>query len=216
MKILIVTILVLALGAGIFFLMQQESEPKRTTPIKIVAFGDSLTAGYGVAEEENYPSQLKKALSEYQIDMINLGVSGDTTESAKERLQQVIDAEPDIVLLGIGGNDALRLLPIAQAKANIESMVQRLKSQANPPRIILLEMQTGIHGGLPYKREFDAIYQDIAEAHNIPLVPFIVAKIYLDQAYMLSDRIHMNREGYAYIVREYLKSAVEKEIRRLQ
>lgn len=217
MKILIATIVILALsGTAYYFMTQRETETVRTTPIKIVAFGDSLTAGYGVSETENYPNLLKTALSAYPIEMINLGVNGDTTGDAKARVQQVIDEKPDLVILGIGGNDALRLLPVGEVKANMESIIEALRAQPAPPRILLLEMKAAVHGGLDYKKEFDAVYEDVAEKYDLPLVPFVITKIYLDQKYVLSDRIHMNGAGYAYVVKEYLKEAVEDEIRKLK
>ena len=213
---LILSLLLVVTAGAYLFMVNKEQSQLGGRPLRIVAFGDSLTAGYGVSEEENYPSQLVRSLSKYQIEMINLGVNGDTSLDAKNRLQDVINEKPDIVLLGIGGNDALRLLPPAEAKENIGSIIQTLRSQPNPPRIILLEMKAGLHGGLDYKREFDAIYEELAEQYDLPLVPFVITNIYLDQKYVLSDRIHMNSEGYGYVVREYLKDAVEKEIKRMQ
>jgi acyl-CoA thioesterase-1 len=209
----VVLLIALGIGGALYFMNRSHSVPVQSRPIKIVAFGDSLTAGYGVPEEDNYPNQLRKALSGYTIEMVNLGVSGDTTEDAKERIQQVIVERPDIVLVGIGGNDALRLAPVEQVQANIESIIQSLQAQPHPPRIILLQMQAAINGGLTYKNNFDALYEKIADKYKIPLVPFIVTKIYFNQAYMLPDRIHMNKEGYAYIVKEYVQEAVEKEIK---
>jgi acyl-CoA thioesterase-1 len=214
-----IILLLLLIGGGAYYVYmittKRTATASRATPVKIVAFGDSLTAGYGVPEEDSYPSQLARALSQYPITMVNLGVSGDTTQDALARVEQVIDEKPDIVLLGIGGNDALRTLPVDQAKANIESILQTLRSQPNAPRIVLLEMQASINGGLAYKRDFDAIYEEVAEKYRLTLVPFIVTSIYLDAHYMLPDRIHMNKEGYAYVIENYLKKAVMDEIHKL-
>lgn len=217
MKIFFSLIVMLLLSGTAYYVVERNDEKEtRTAPIRIVALGDSLTAGYGVSEEENYPNQLKLALSKYPIEIKNLGVNGDTTAGAKERLDRVMEEKPDIVILGIGGNDALRLVPIADIQANIESIVETLRSQPNPPRIVLLQMQTAIQGGMDYKREFDKMYEKIADRYDLPLVPFILTKIYLDPKYVLSDRIHMNAAGYAYVVNEYLKETVEQEIRKLK
>lgn len=217
MKIFFSLLAILLLSGTAYYVMNRNDEKEtRTAPIRIVALGDSLTTGYGVSEEENYPNQLKLALSKYPIEITNLGVNGDTTAGAKERLDRVMEEKPDIVILGIGGNDALRLVPIADIQANIESIVETLRSQPNPPRIVLLQMQTAIQGGMDYKREFDKMYEKIADRYDLPLVPFIITKIYLDPKYVLSDRIHMNAAGYAYVVNEYLKDTVEQEIRKLK
>lgn len=215
-QIIIVLFVILAVFGAAFYFMKTGQESTRTEPVKIVAFGDSLTAGYDVPTGDNYPSQLRGALARYKIEMVNMGQSGDTTDDAKSRVEQVIDEKPDIVILGIGGNDALRGLPAGTAKKNIEDIIDTLEHSEKPPRIILLNMQAPLTYGLDYKGHFDAIYREVADEYRIPLVPFIITKIYLDTKYVLPDRIHMNREGYAYVVKHYLASAVEGEIKKLK
>lgn len=218
--ILIIAGAILIGGAVFYFLLKEDtarSERMTAQPVKIVAFGDSLTAGYGVDARENYPYLLESSLIDsYNVTVINQGVHGDTTADARLRADTILNDQPDIVILGIGGNDALRLLPADKARENIGTIIEILQGAQKPPRILLLQMQAGIHGGFEYKKQFDRIYPELAEKYGVPLVPFIVTKIYLDEAYMLPDRIHMNKEGYAYIVREHLRDAVEKEIRKLQ
>lgn len=218
----VVTLLAIALIGGSLFYFMSEDTARRTIrdtsePVKIVAFGDSLTEGYGVEQSESYPYLLSRALSyDHKVTMVNQGVSGDTTADARFRIEEVIDQKPDVVIIGLGGNDALRLLPVEKAKENIKSIIEILQGMEKPPRILLLQMQAGTNGGFEYKKQFDQMYPDLAKAYNIPLVPFIITKIYLDPAYMLPDRIHMNAAGYKYIVDEYLKEAVEKEIQKIR
>lgn len=217
-KLIISIVVIFVLAGATYYVMtnHKDTAPVVTGPIKVIAFGDSLTAGFGVTKDENYPNQLKAALPQYDIQMVNLGVSGDTTADAKTRVQEVIDEKPDIVLLGFGGNDALRVVPVDEVRANLESVIETLKNSDTHPRIVLLQMQAFLNGGLGYKRDFDSLYEQLAQKYKLTLVPFIITKIYLDQKYVLPDRIHMNKEGYAYVVNNYLKEAVQDEIKQLK
>lgn len=178
--------------------------------LQIIAFGDSLTAGYGLPLAESYPSQLEVVLQRegYSVTVINSGVSGETTAGSKSRAQFIRDQQPDIVLLGIGGNDALRALPVADAKANIRDVLTTLTAGENPPMVLLLEIQAPLNAGFAYKASFDRMYEDVADEFDIPLTPFVVRELILDQAYVQSDGIHYNQAGYARIVEEYLAPAL--------
>lgn len=208
------------IGGGFLYIMSKESAnrtSRESDPVRIVAFGDSLTEGYGVGINETYPYFLERALSaKHSVTVINQGISGDTTYDATQRVSSVLDEKPDIVLLGIGGNDALRVMSAKNAKDNIETIIKALQAAQKPPRIVLLQMQAGVNGGFDYKKQFDMIYPELADAYHIPLVPFVVTSVYLDPAYMLPDRVHMNAAGYKYVVDHYLKDAVEKEIQQLK
>lgn len=217
------TLILLAVGlvgGSLFYFMSAEDATRTSRlaePVKIVAFGDSLTAGYGVDPSENYPALLQRALAyKYNVAVLNQGTSGSTSYDATSRITATLEEKPDIVLLGIGGNDALRLIPPEKVKENIELIIKILQGAEKPPRILLLQMQAGIHGGFDYKKKFDTIYPELAQKYGLPLVPFVVTKIYLDEAYMQPDRIHMNAAGYKYIVDEYVKGAVEKELQTIR
>lgn len=227
-SIIIITILITAIGAG-FFLMRQKGESSVIKPgadvtvgegeesspeTLIIAFGDSLTAGYRLPLSESYPAQLEaKLVSEgFSVRVINAGVSGETTQGNRERAEFIRGQNPNIVILGIGGNDALRALPLSETKKNIQATIEALLSGMEPPKIILLKMQAPLNSGIAYKKEFDAIYEDIAEAYDIPLVPFLVLEVFLNSKYMLDDGIHPNKDGYNVLVEKYIWKEVAKLI----
>lgn len=218
---------VVLVGAGYLFFVRDDNQAalntinERTTAaggVTIIAFGDSLTAGYGLPTNESYPAQLDAALKEQgkQATVINAGVSGETTRGNLERAEFIRSQNPDIVLLGIGGNDALRALPVADTKANIIRTIETLKSGENPPVVILLKMQSPLNAGLSYKREFDAMYEEIAEMQEIILVPFLTAEIFLKQENKLSDGIHLNKVGYGKVVQDYLLESVIEVIEKIE
>lgn len=197
-----------------YFFITQKSEPKINTPESlpprvekdfiIVAFGDSLTAGYGVDLKDSYPSILESKLKEKKssLSVINMGVSGETTSGGVDRVSFVIEQNPSLVLLGLGANDMLRASPPSLAKANLEIIIKALQT-ANIP-VVLLGMQSAASNSQSYKKEFDAIYPDLAKQYKIPLVPFFLEGVALRPSLNTEDRIHPNRLGYEKIVTENL------------
>lgn len=185
--------------------------------VKIIALGDSLTAGYGLPISESYPAQLESALIEQglKVKVINSGVSGETTRGNLERAAFIRNQAPDIVLLGIGGNDALRLLPLTETKDNLRKTVEILRSGPNPPVVILLQMQAPLNVGLSYKQSFDAMYKEVASEFGLILLPFITAEVFLKAQNKLPDGIHLNRSGYGEVVRLYLLDRVGQVVRQI-
>ncbi len=184
---------------------------------KIIAFGDSLTAGYGLTLDEAYPAQLEVSLRKmgYAVSVINSGVSGETSRGNKERAQFIASQNGDIVILGIGGNDALRLLSVEDAKKNIKETIDILKAGKTPPRsIVLLKMQAPLTAGLQYKKNFDALYKEVAEEKGLVLVPFLTTELFLDSANRLPDGIHYNKEGYRKAVEMYVAPAIAKILKK--
>lgn len=221
-----VGVAVLAIAVYFFFLRDSNQaaldtiseRPQASGGVTVIAFGDSLTAGYGLPINESYPAQLDAALKAegIQATVINAGVSGETTRGNLERAEFIRSQNPDIVLLGIGGNDALRELPVVDTKANIIQTIKTLKSGENPPVVVLLKMQSPLNAGLSYKREFDAMYEEIAESEEIILVPFLTAEIFLKQENKLSDGIHLNKVGYGKVVQDYLLEPVTEVIEKIE
>ncbi len=213
---IIVIFLFLACVVWFFFFNKSNNDtyiseivPKiaQDSEITIIAFGDSLTAGYGLNLSEAYPAQLESSLQAmgHEVSVINSGVSGETSRGNRERADFIASQKPDIVILGIGGNDAIRLLPLNETKKNIEETVNILKKGSVPsPVIILLKMQAPLTAGLGYKREFDAMYEELATENGLILVPFLTAELFLDSANKLSDGIHYNKEGYRKAVEMYM------------
>ena len=180
--------------------------------VKIIAFGDSLTAGYGLPASESYPAQLEVELEKrgYKVNVINSGVSGETTRGNLERASFIRNQNPDIILLGIGGNDALRLLPVEETEKNIEETIKILKGGDNPPVVILLRMQAPINVGLGYKQTFDSLYEEIADRQEVILLPFLTAEVFLNANNKLSDGIHLNKTGYKQVVDLYLADTLSE------
>jgi len=180
----------------------QTPRPSDAAEIKIIAFGDSLTAGFGVIQSEAYPAQLEVALRTqgYNISVINSGVSGETTRGNLERANFIQNQNADIILLGIGGNDALRSLPANETEKNMRATIDILEASIEPPIILLLEMQAPLNAGIEYKRDFDAIYPKIAKEKGLILIPFITTDIFTDQKNKLADGIHYNAIGYKKVI----------------
>lgn len=170
--------------------------------LTIIAFGDSLTAGYGVDLSESYPYLLEKRLKEEKLNVkvINMGVSGETTQGGVDRVAFVLEQEPDVVLLGLGANDMLRSLPPSMVRANLDSIIKSLVD-ANK-KVVLLGMKSSITNGSAYRQEFDTIYEDLAQKYKLTLVPFFLEGVALRPSLNTNDGIHPNKAGYEKIVDE--------------
>lgn len=171
-------------------------------PLTIIAFGDSLTAGYGIPLTESYPSLLQEELQKKNknILVVNMGVSGETTTGGLDRVNFVISQKPSIILLGLGANDMLRSSSPAIAKENLRKILQRIT--ASNITVILLGMKSVASNGEIYNNEFDSIYTILAKEFNVPLVPFFLEGVVLDSSLNTSDGIHPNKAGYEKIIQE--------------
>lgn len=181
-------------------------------PVKVMAFGDSLFAGYGLSSDaDNIPSQIEKALKAdgHDVTMINAAVSGDTTADGLARVDWSLQDKPDLVLLELGANDALRGLDPDRAKANLDQILARLK-QANVA-VLLCGMLAPRNLGAAYAAKFDGMYKDLAEKYQIPLYPFILDGVATDQSLNQADGMHPNRDG-ALAIAKRLVPAVEKAL----
>lgn len=183
--------------------------------MKVVAFGDSLTAGFLLKPDESFPAQLAGALAAkgYTVEMSNAGVSGDTTAAALERFDWAIPPGTEAVILELGANDALRGQPPAEAKANLEAIITRLKERNIT--ILLAGMRAPTNWGPDYQREFDAMYTDLATRHGLILYPFFLEGVALDKSLNLDDGLHPNAKGIARIV-ENIMPKVEELLRQVK
>lgn len=185
---------------------------------RIIAFGDSLFAGYGLrdASGDSYPAKLEAALRAKGINarIVNAGVSGDTTAGGRQRITFLLDDQqekPDLFILELGANDMLRGLPPAEAKANLAAMLEELKRRDIP--VLLMGMRAPTNYGPEYQAEFDAIYGDLAREYGAALIPFWLEDIYQDQSLFQSDRLHPTEEGIERLVASTLddvKAALPK------
>lgn len=167
---------------------------------RILAFGDSLTAGFGVAPGDAFPAQLAARLKADGYDVIvdNGGVSGDTTADGRARFDWAMGNRPDVVLLELGANDMLRGLDPKRAEANLDAMLGRLK--AAKVKILLLGMRASSNWGADYQKSFDAIYPALSKKYDVPLYPFFLDGVALDPKLNQPDMLHPNPAGVAVIV----------------
>lgn len=183
--------------------------------MRIVAFGDSLTAGYMLAPADSFPAQLQRALAArgLKVEIVNGGVSGDTTAAALERLDWTIPDGVDGVIVELGANDALRGLDPERARANLDAIIARLKAKG--AAVLVAGMHAPRNMGEAYARRFDAIYPDLARKHGAILYPFFLEGVALRPELNLGDGIHPNAKGVAVIVRAIMPSvdALIAEIR---
>jgi acyl-CoA thioesterase I len=173
--------------------------PERT----IIAFGDSLFAGYGLDPRDSYPEKLENALRAKGVnaDIINAGVSGDTTAAGLNRLEFTLAAmeqPPELLILELGGNDLLRGLEPDETKANLGKMLAILQAQKVP--VLLMGMRSPPNYGPEYQAQFDALYRDLAKQYGAALIPFWLEDIYREPELFQSDRIHPTADGIERLV----------------
>ncbi len=172
-----------------------------TNSVVILALGDSLTAGYGLAQDDSFPLQLENSLatSGYPVTVINAGVSGDTSAGGLARLEWALAVNPQIVLVELGANDALRGLDPAQTYNNLDEILARLKKAGC--LIVFAGMRAPRNLGLDYTIEFDQIYPDLAERHDLYFYPFFLEGVATDPGLNQADGIHPNAEGVRVVVK---------------
>ncbi len=174
----------------------------------IVAFGDSLSAGFGADPGESYPDFLQKELdrrgARYRV--VNAGVSGDTTTDGLERVQTVTALHPAIVILEFGGNDGLRGLPVSTTRANLDQIILALRNAG--AKIVLAGMTLPPNYGQDYIRSFEAVYKELAKQYRLPLIPFLLQGVGGHSNLMQRDGIHPTGEGNRIVAGNVMQSLV--------
>jgi acyl-CoA thioesterase-1 len=166
----------------------------------IIAFGDSLTAGQGVAVAESYPALLAARLSAegYRYRVVNAGVSGDTTAGGLRRVDWGLRLNPEIVILELGANDALRGQDLSAVTANLDQLVERFQSAG--ARVLLAGMRLPPNYGSWYATEFRGVYTEVARRRGVAFMPFFLDGVGGDPRLNQPDGIHPTAEGYRVIV----------------
>jgi len=188
--------------------------PAETVP-KIVAFGDSLTAGYGLRQQESYPALLQKMLDAdgFKYEVVNAGVSGDTSADGVSRIDWSLEAgNVRFVILELGANDFLRGQPVAGTKKNLSAIIERAK--AHNAQVLLAGMLTTTETGRDYEVEISDAFKSLAREHDVPLIPFFLEGVAGIDRLNQEDRVHPNAEGtkiVAATVYRYLKPLLEKD-----
>jgi acyl-CoA thioesterase I len=186
------------LGAAQLALMLAAAAPARV-PV-ILDFGDSLTAGYGLMPEQAFPARLEAWLRQHGVAarVINAGVSGDTTTDGLARLDWALADKPDLVILALGANDALRGIDPAKVRDNLDKMIQKIK--ADGAKVLVLGMRAPPNWGEPYDRAFDEILPALAQAHQATLYPFFLEGVAMKPNLNQPDGLHPNERGVAVLV----------------
>ena len=180
---------------------------------RIVFLGDSLTAGLGLPREESVPSLIQQRLDAegYAYEVVNAGVSGDTSAGGLRRLDWALDGDVEILIVELGANDGLRGLPAAQMEDNLDEIVTRAKERGIT--VILTGMEAPPNYGPIYTAEFRRVFRDLADDHDVPFVPFFLEGVAGIAALNQRDGIHPNAEGARVIeqtIWRTLKSELEK------
>ncbi|MBU2980879.1 arylesterase [Lentibacter algarum] len=174
--------------------------------LRVLAFGDSLTQGYGLPEAEGFVPQLESWLTAHgqDVSVVNGGVSGDTTAGGAARIEWSLSDDIDALIVTLGGNDMLRGLPAEQARANLEAILQIAQGKKVP--VMLIGMDAPLNYGKAYKQAFEGLYPELAEAHSLAFVASFMAPLGATPsealAWMQSDGVHPNAEGVEMIVAE--------------
>lgn len=187
------------------------------SPLTILALGDSLTEGLGVDSDANYPAQLEASLKELgytNAKVINSGLSGETSTGLVNRLDWVAQTKPDITILTIGANDAMRGLDVVTIEKNIRTAVKSL--QDNGSHVILGGMSIYDNLGNDYVSAFSDIYPRVAKDMNVPLIPFFLEGVGGDPELNQADAIHPTKEGYQIIVKDNILPILKPEIEKLK
>ena len=174
----------------------------------IVAFGDSLTAGYGADTGDSYPDYLEKDLnaSGYHYQVINQGISGNTTKDGVDRLQDALRLKPVVVIVAFGGNDGLRGLPIASTRENLDRIVSTLLDSG--AKVVLGGITLPPNYGPDYIRQFNQTYALLAAKYHVPMLPFLLKNVYGVPGGMQADGIHATDQGNAQVARNLLPLVV--------
>ncbi len=161
----------------------------------LIAFGDSLTAGFGVEPGLSYPDFLQKQLDAKNlgVGVVNAGVSGETTSDALARVDTILAGKPDIVVVEFGGNDGLRGLPVATTRRNLDQLLDKISKSG--AKIVLAGMTLPPNYGTEYITGFEQLYRDLAKKYNATLIPFLLKGVGGNPDLMQNDGIHPNAEG---------------------
>ncbi len=181
---------------------------------KIVAFGDSLTAGYGLQPAESYPSLLQKKIEAdgYDYEVVNAGVSGDTSAGGVRRIDWSLEGDVKVVILELGANDILRGQPVSEMKKNLGRIIESAK--AHGARVLLAGMEAPTSSGPDYRKEVHEAFTEVARKYQISLIPFFLDRVAGIESLNQADGIHPNPEGTKLVtetVYQHLRPILEEQ-----
>jgi acyl-CoA thioesterase-1 len=196
-------------AAGLFLSAMLPAGGAKAEAYRIVGFGDSLMAGFELGPGEGFTDRLAAALQArgLEVEVVNAGVSGDTTSGGLSRIDWSVDESADLVILELGANDALRGIPPELTASNLDAMITRLK--ARDISVLLAGMLSPPNMGENYARAFNAIYPELAARHEVPLYPFFLDGVAAESDLLLADGMHPNARGVERIVAGILPRVIE-------
>ena len=190
------------ISVGIFVLLSFSAQAAGT----ILVVGDSISAGYGLAQGQSWPSLLEKRLREQRLDysVVNASISGDTTAGGRSRIGAAIEqARPAVVIIALGGNDGLRGLPVAALRDNLDAMIAG--ARARKARVVLAGMKLPPNYGPDYTQAFERSYAELAKRHKAALVPFLLEGVAENREFFQPDGIHPVAEAQPIILENVWK-----------
>jgi acyl-CoA thioesterase-1 len=184
------------------FIFQQGSTPKT-----VIFFGDSLTAGYGLAPEEAFPALIEKALVKKgkAVKVTNAGLSGETSAGGLSRIDWILRAPVDVFILELGANDGLRGLPLTQTRQNLQAIIDKVKAKYPKAKIVVTGMMVPPNLGKAYTDDFQKIFPELAKKNNATLIPFLLQDVAGIEKLNQADGIHPNIEGHRIVATNVLK-----------
>lgn len=203
-----------ALAVGVMISASvQSASAQKAAPVRVVALGDSLTAGFNLPAGDAFPAQLERALKAkgHAVEIINAGVSGDTTAAALERFDWAVPDGVDAAIVELGANDALRGQPPEQARRNLDAILAKLRAKGI--ELLVAGIPAPHNWGEAYVKAFDPIFADLATAHGALLYPFFLDGVALKPELSLPDGLHPNAKGVAVIVERILPKVEELIVR---
>ena len=202
-----------ALLLALIAALPAEAASSPASPLRIVAFGDSLTSGHRLPEKDAYPAVIQKKLNAAGLPFTisNLGVSGDTTAGALRRLDRALAQRPSVVIVELGVNDGLRGVPVPQVQANLEKIISAFQEQHT--QVLLCAMEALPVNGWQYTIAFHRMYEDLAAKYDVPLIPFVMNGVLGNRDLISDDGVHPNAAGARFIadsIWEYLEPLAQK------
>ena len=174
-----------------------------TATKRLLFFGNSLTAGFGVEPEEAFPGLIGQKIDSLQLpyEVVNAGLSGETTAGGRSRVGWILRQPVDVFVLELGGNDGLRGLPLADTRRNLQGIIDTVRRRSPGAQIVLAGMQIPPNLGPAYANEFKAIYQEIATKNHLALIPFLLQGVGGDRSLNQADGIHPTPAGHRIVAR---------------
>ncbi len=178
--------------------IQAEKPAEQQRVKRLIFFGDSLTAGYGLLPEENYVHLISEKLKQdgFNLEVVNAGVSGDTTATGLSRLNWVIKKGVDYFVLELGANDSMKGISISEIRSNLKKIIAKVREKNPEVKILLVPMKVFPNYGPKYGQQFEKLYTEISEEENIPLSPFLLEKVAGIRKLNLPDGIHPTAKGH--------------------